>query len=270
MNAPAFQRYRLIVEYDGTPFHGWQLQPETRTVQGEIEAVLARITEAPRRVIGSGRTDTGVHATGQVAAVDLPPKWEAAALQKALNALLPREIRVREVHLAPPRFHPRYDAVARSYRYQVGTTLEAGSPFHRRWCWDLSEAPPDRDLLQAGAALIAGDRSFARFAKSGQPARGDRCRVASAAWEPCPEIGISFRITANRYLHHMVRYLVGTMIAVGRGERPLDELAALLENDRSPLVTSPPAPARGLFLERVEYPQKSFEPPPPNEGESAP
>ena len=111
---------QLTVHYDGSAFHGWQYQPDQRTVQGDLQAALAQLADSPRTVLGAGRTDTGVHATGQVASVDMPERWTSAELLKALNATLPREIWVESVRRAAPDFHPRYDAIARTYTYRVG------------------------------------------------------------------------------------------------------------------------------------------------------
>jgi tRNA pseudouridine38-40 synthase len=279
VNVPDAACFALLVHYDGAPFHGWQLQPDAPTVQGELERVLARITGGTRiPVTGSGRTDRGVHATGQVASVTLPDpagRWNAPALRRSLNALLPDTIWIEEVRRVPPSFHPRFDARRRSYRYRVGTSPQARSPLHARGCWPTDPVPPDAALLHAAAALLPGDRSFRAFARAGQEERGDRCHLMAAAWHPWKEdaegeiLGWTFHVTANRYLHHMVRYLVGTMVAVARGERPLAELEALLDDPDSGLVTSPPAPAQGLFLTRVEYETHAWgtspdrDPPPP-------
>ncbi len=245
-------RLLLTLHYDGSLFHGWQLQPDQRTVQGELELALGRLANRPRTVVGSGRTDTGVHATGQVAAVDMPASWTPDELRRALNALLPSDIWVATAQRVRPDFHPRYDAVARTYTYRIGTDSEAASPFHHPWCWAVRE-PLDRSSLERGAAILLGEHSFRAFAKAGQPERGDRCTVASAAWSPWA-LGVQLDITANRYLHHMVRYLVGTLVDVARGRRPMEDVAGLLEPDTR-LETSPPAPPRGLFLAHVEYPQ---------------
>jgi tRNA pseudouridine38-40 synthase len=248
-------RFRLLLHYDGSRYHGWQLQPVEPTVQGELEAALARLSGARRTVVGAGRTDRGVHATGQVASVDLPERWDAPTLRRALNAVLPRDIWVERADVADPSFHPRFDAVARSYAYRVGMSERSASPFFRPWCWTLRR-PVDRDRLAAAALELPGDHSFRAFAKAGQEERGDRCIVDSAAWEPWEDLGMVFRVTANRYLHHMVRYLVGTMVAIGRGERPAGDLRALLRDDPTGLKTSPPAPPEGLFLTAVEYPSR--------------
>jgi tRNA pseudouridine38-40 synthase len=244
-------RLQLTVHYDGTHFHGWQFQPDQRTVQGELEAALSRLAARPRTVVGSGRTDTGVHAIGQVASVDMPTRWEPAELHRALNAVLPPDVWVRHVRPVRPDFHPRYDALARTYVYRVGTDPEARSPFHRPWCWALGEEV-DAAALTASAAELPGNHSFRAFAKAGQPERGDRCTVASAHWDQW-SLGVRFTITADRYLHHMVRYLVGTMVEIARGRRAPGDLSTLLEPDTD-LETSPPAPPEGLFLTRVEYP----------------
>jgi tRNA pseudouridine38-40 synthase len=252
----SLKRFALTVHYDGAPFHGWQIQKEERTVQGELESVLGRISGERRVVVGSGRTDRGVHATGQVASVDLPEKWTAGTLRTAVNALLPPEIWVAEARRVPDDFHPRYHATLRSYEYRIGTVDAARSPFHRPFCWPLGRDRPRAELLARAARLVPGERSFARFARAGQPERGERCRVTEATWTPWDRLGFRFRICADRFLHHMVRYLVGTMVAVACGRRPLGEMEELLEHPESPLRTSPPAPPEGLFLSRVEYPRE--------------
>ena len=247
------RRFRLTLQYDGSYLMGWQLQPRGRTVQGELEDALKKITGKRYPVLGSGRTDSGVHATGQVASVALPPRWDIPELHRGLNALLPSDIWVEAVELVPDHFHPRFHAVARSYRYQVGLVPESASPFHRPWCWPLSREV-DVDLLQEGAGLLMGEHSFRAFSKAGQEHRGDLCSVSAARWVDWIGRGIAFQITANRFLHHMVRYLVGTMMDVGLGRRPLTEMEKLLSGAGDGLVTSPPAPPEGLFLSKVTYP----------------
>ncbi|MDQ3605995.1 MAG: tRNA pseudouridine(38-40) synthase TruA [Gemmatimonadota bacterium] len=249
----ATHRIRLLLHYDGGEFYGWQVQPHRQTVQGELESVLARLLNAPCRVTGSGRTDRGVHATGQVAAVDVPQRWTPAALRRALNALLPAGIWVAEASTARAGFHPRYDAVARSYVYRVGLAPESRSPFRRRWCWPL-QGELERGAMERATGEIVGDHSFRAFAKAGQEERGDRCIVARAHWTPWEEVGLEFHVTANRFLHHMVRYLVGTLVEIGLGKRPEGEMRVLLTG-QSGLETSPPAPPEGLFLTRVTYPE---------------
>lgn len=253
MNAPApAHRIRLLLHYDGGAFFGWQLQPDQRTVQGELERVLSRLFSRPARVLGSGRTDRGVHATGQVAIVDAPLRWTPAELQRALNALLPPDVWVAASAEAPARFHPRYDATSRSYVYRVGLAPIVRSPFHRRWCWPLAR-PLDLAAMERASRALLGDHSFLSFAKAGQEERGDRCTVTEATWRRWEEVGVEFHVSANRFLHHMVRYLVGTLVDVGVGVRPEGDLADLLREGTEG-ETSPPAPPEGLFLRAVTYP----------------
>jgi tRNA pseudouridine38-40 synthase len=219
-------------------------------VQAELEAALSRLADRPITAIAAGRTDRGVHATGQVASTLVPEKWTAAALSRALNAILPEDIWIAAAAEVPHSFHARYDAVARSYCYRVGTTAEAWSPFHRRWCWPVSEAL-ESSALQNAAERFHGTHSFIAFAKTGQPERGDLCIVTRAAWTGW-ERGVQFDVTANRFLHHMVRYMVGTMVEVALGRRSVTDIDKLLR-ERGDLATSRPAPAKGLFLSHVDY-----------------
>jgi tRNA pseudouridine38-40 synthase len=258
MSTGETQRICLTLSYDGAGFFGWQLQAKERTVQGELERVLSRLFAAPVRVLGSGRTDRGVHASGQVATVDAPTRWSAEALARALNALLPADVWVADARPVPDTFHPRYDAFARSYVYRVGLARPVHSPFHARWCWPLVAAL-DVERMQWCADALVGEHSFRAFAKAGQEERGERCTVTRARWEEWSGRGIQFEITANRFLHHMVRYLVGTLVDVGLGRRPGSEVQALLRGEPS-IGTSPPAPPEGLFLHRVEYPTETWGP----------
>lgn len=251
MSSGDYRRIAFTVQYDGAAFFGWQLQPRDPTVQGVLEALFSRLFNRPARVTGSGRTDRGVHATGQVATVDAPLSWDATKVRKAANALLPPTIWIAHAEEVDPRFHPRFDARQRSYIYRVGTVEEAASPFHSRWCWPFAR-PLDRALLDEAGRQIVGDHSFRAFAKAGQKERGDRCTVTQARWVESEAVGLDLHISANRFLHHMVRYLVGTMVDIASGKRPLSDLAALLGGE-SELLTSPPAPPEGLYLARVDY-----------------
>jgi tRNA pseudouridine38-40 synthase len=181
----------------------------------------------------------------------MPTSWTAERLRSGVNALVAADVWLESVSRTAGDFHPRYDALRRTYRYEVGIRAHCASPFHRRWCWPLGEAL-DRDLLDRAADAVVGEHSFQAFAKTGQPERGHRCRVGSAGWSDTP-LGVRFTISADRYLHHMVRYLVGSMVDIARGRRPLDDMARLLRGDPG-VVMSPPAPSEGLFLHRVEYP----------------
>ncbi|HEX9106675.1 MAG TPA: tRNA pseudouridine(38-40) synthase TruA [Longimicrobiales bacterium] len=250
---PTEQRIKLTLHYDGGAFFGWQVQPGARTVQAELEAALSRLADRPIGVLGAGRTDRGVHATGQVASAVMPGKWTAQSVRRALNAILPPDVWVAAAEAVPLAFHARYDATAREYEYRVGTAEQARSPFLRPYCWalDARREPVQPSLLAEAAAVLRGEHSFRAFAKSGQPERGERCTVQLAEWAEW-EAGYLLRVRANRFLHHMVRYLVGTMVDVARGRRPAGDMGRLLENAAG-LETSPPAPAEGLFLTRVYY-----------------
>jgi tRNA pseudouridine38-40 synthase len=181
----------------------------------------------------------------------MPERWTPAALEKSLNAILPADLWAADAESVPPTFHARYGAVARGYIYRVGLEPTARSPFRARWCWPVRE-PLERAVLDAGAAAVVGEHSFRSYARTGQPERGYRCVVHHARWADWPAGGLEFRVVANRFLHHMVRYLVGTMVEAARGRRPASDVAALL-HESSGLETSPPAPAAGLFLARVYY-----------------
>jgi tRNA pseudouridine38-40 synthase len=248
---------QLVLHYDGSAFAGWQRQPKERTVQGELERVLTRLTGSHVAALGAGRTDAGVHARGQAVGVRVPQRWSAANLRRALNALLPRDIWVAAAHDMRPEFHARYSALTRRYSYYVGTDDESRSPFRRHTEWALARAL-DRDALERETASIIGDHCFVAFAVRGTapPTDDHRCHVHSAMWRE-RDGGIVFEIEADRFLHHMVRFVVGTVVEVAAGKREpgaVDTLLAAANNDD----VSPPAPAHALFLDRVMYPQDLY------------
>ena len=248
---------QLVLHYDGAGFSGWQRQTRERTVQGVLEAALLRLCTTPVAAMGAGRTDAGVHARGQAVGVRVPPRWTPAELQRALNAVLPHDLWVSAAHPMRDDFHARFSAVARSYSYYVGTDAAVHSPFRRRWEHAV-RGEPDLRLLQAAAAHVTGEHTFRAFAVKGTAPEADdhRCAIASAEWANRPG-GLVFAIRANRFLHHMVRFLVGTMLDVATGRRPLDDVPRLLAAADNREV-SVPAPAHGLFLDRVDYPQHFY------------
>ena len=253
----ASRTVQLILQYDGAHFAGWQRQPDERTVQGVLEDAMQRLCEMHVTVLGAGRTDAGVHALGQAAGVKVPEKWTPVLLRRALNAILPKDVRVSAAHEMVAGFHARYSAMSRSYRYLVGTDEDAESPFRagRELAW---RKRLDERLLEDSAALILGDKSFRGFAVKGTAPESDdhHCIVQSAAWVKRTG-GLAFSITANRFLHHMVRFLVGTMLDVASGRRDIGVITRLLESGDNHEV-SPPAPPYGLYLERVEYPPELY------------
>ncbi len=250
---------QLVVQYDGTDFSGWQVQPETRTVQGVLEEVLGRLTGKPVRVTGAGRTDAGVHAGGQCAGVTVEPHWTPERLRWAVNQKLPGDIWVAASHEMDPSFHARFSALRRRYRYVVGLHDDSWSPFRRRFLhpWP-GNRPLDRDTLAWCAAATLGEHAFRGFAVRGTAPADDNhhCDVRECRWTDVGDT-LAFEIEANRFLHHMVRFLVGTMLDVASERRSRGDFAALLtatENDE----VSAPAPASGLSLERVTYPDHLY------------
>lgn len=248
---------QLVLHYDGAGFSGWQRQPDRRTVQGVLEESLARLCAGPTAALGSGRTDAGVHARGQAVGVRVPDRWTARTLRRALNAVLPDDVWVASAHAMREDFHARYSATARRYSYYVGTDEDAQSPFRRRTEWGVMR-PIDRAALDEAAHRLAGEHCFRAFAVRGTapPSDDHRCRVLDARWRD-RDGGLVFEIEANRFLHHMVRFLVGTTMDVATGRRPADDLVALLvaaDNDD----VSAPAPAHALFLDRVRYPDALY------------
>ena len=248
---------QLVLQYDGARFAGWQRQREARTVQGVLEEALARLCQAHVAALGAGRTDAGVHALGQAAGVAVADKWAPIELRRALNAILPDDIWIAEAHLMRADFHPRFSATSRAYRYLLGTDEMAESPFRRRreLAWTR---PLDRTLLDAAAQRIVGDHCFRGFAVRGTTPAADnhRCHVHEASWNDRTG-GLKFTIRANRFLHHMVRFLVSTMLDIASGRKTLDAIPMLLAADDNREV-SPPAPPYALYLERVQYPQELY------------
>jgi tRNA pseudouridine38-40 synthase len=256
VTSPAPARPLLaVVQYDGGRFAGWQRQPHDRTVQAEFEAVLERLTGRPVIATGAGRTDAGVHALGQAVSFQVAERWadEPSGLQRALNALLPGDIWVRAVHVMRAGFNARRCASARRYRYLIGTDEAAASPFRRPYEWAL-QRPLDGAALAAAAAALCGEHDFRGLAAAGANTAHYRCRVALADWAPRADgMGMMFTVEADRFLHHMVRFIVGTMVDIALGRRPPADFSRLLAA-RDNLAASPPAPPQGLYLEAVHYP----------------
>jgi len=270
---PQLRNWKLTLAYDGTDFSGWQVQPGERTVQGELQAALGRVTGEAPLPQGSGRTDAGVHALGQVASFALAAPIPPGNLLHAVNRTLPDSIRIVEARIAPDAFHARHSAVAKTYEYRVFEERpEPGPavmcpPFLARYVYALSW-PLDLDALQAAAGHFVGEHDFTSFAATDpdlasrradegeqrDPATAIRT-VFSSHWERRETDAGStlvYRVRGSGFLHHMVRNLVGTMLDAGRGYRRAGEIPDMLAA-RARSAAGPTAPARGLFLHSVEY-----------------
>jgi tRNA pseudouridine38-40 synthase len=228
-------------------------------VQGEVEAVFERLFGRRVPVTGAGRTDAGVHALGQGVSFTAPAGWSGGVLglRRAANALLPRDLWVESVRAMQPGFNARRDATARRYRYVIGTDDASRSPFRRSYEWSLAR-PLDLGLLAQAAALLPGEHAFRGLAAAGAASPDYRCRVALAEWAPRTDgAGVTFTIEADRFLHRMVRFLVGVMVDIALGRRPADDLHRLLVAHHNQ-AASPPAPPEGLYLVSVRYPDALF------------
>ena len=242
---------RLTVEYEGTAYQGWQVQPGGATVQEVLERALATALREPVRVRGAGRTDAGVHACGQVAAVrvrHVPPDLER--LRRSLNALTPDDVAVRDIAVVDDAFDPRRHARSRVYEYRIWNA-PAPSPFWRRHAWHVP-LPLDVAAMEEAVAALAGEHDFAAFrgADAG-PQRSTVRRVLETAVRADGPL-LVYRIEATGFLKHMVRNIVGTMVEVGRGERSPSSMRDILES-RDRTRAGPTAPPHGLLLVAVRY-----------------
>lgn len=238
---------KLLLEYDGTAFAGWQVQPEQRTVQGVLESALSQMTGEKVSLTGSGRTDAGVHASGQVANFRTEKDIPLKAFNEGLNAVLPRDIAVLKAEETDPEFHSRFGAKSRLYRYQIITRR---SPLLERYAWRILY-PLNRDVLPELCNLILGPHDFTAFASAQAEVDNFNVNVARAGWKDYGGV-LSFEILADRFLHNMVRILVGTMIDTARGRLKPEDMARILESkDRT--LAGKTAPACGLCLVKVEY-----------------
>lgn len=247
--------FKLLIQYDGTDFHGWQVQENARSIQGELERVIGTLDDGDVKVAGSGRTDAGVHAEGQVANVMLRREFEPDRLRLATNGNLSRDIRVLDVEIAPNEFHARFSAKEKTYLYRV-INAPVMSPFWRRFAHHESR---QLDMLRMAdaAKCFLGEHDWTAFAS----ARSDgetRVRTISdftinSIWDERARASmIQFRISANGFLRYMVRSIVGTLLEVGRSEKDIDIIRTAIETgDRD--LAGMTAPANGLTLLKVEY-----------------
>ncbi|HLW79955.1 MAG TPA: tRNA pseudouridine(38-40) synthase TruA [Terriglobia bacterium] len=255
---------RLVIAYDGTDFHGWQRQPNLLTVQEVVETALWKLVGEQVSLWGSGRTDAGVHASGQVANFKTASPIPGANLLKALNDLLPQTVRIRDACEAEGSFHARYDAVSKTYRYRI---LQAPicPPFLARFV-DHHPYPLDHRRMDRAARLVEGEHDFTSFAAAGADAAQEHSAAQRSGearsmirtvqssrlrWRPALSL-LVYEIRGNGFLHHMVRNIVGTLVEVGRGKLAPQDMRRILEaRDRT--LAGPTAPARGLCLAKVDY-----------------
>jgi tRNA pseudouridine38-40 synthase len=259
------QTWRLVIAYDGTDYKGWQVQPGKRTIQGQVQSALGRILGESPLPQGSGRTDTGVHALGQVASFPLATHIPEPNLLRALNEMLPASIRILEAKTVQSTFHARHSAHAKTYEYRIFRGALC-PPFLARYVY-ANRLPMDLDALNRAAQLFVGTQDFLSFAASdpdlnarANPDEGDTQNstvktIFSSVWtEQNSTDGplLVYQVRGNGFLHHMVRNLVGTMLDVGRGRIQAEKIPEIIAA-RSRSAAGPTAPAQGLFLLSVEY-----------------
>lgn len=247
------RRFRLALEYDGTDFSGWQIQPAQRCVQGVVEEALREITGESCRLVPAGRTDAGVHARAQVAHFDGETQLEPPALQRALNAVLPRDIAVTAIEIANADFHARFAATGKVYVYRI---LNRGSPspVRARYSWHLRESLDVAAMAEAARSVL-GTHDFSAFRSArGAPSEEESPRRTLYRLDVarCAEDEVRIEAFGRSFLRHMVRNLTGTLVEIGYGKHPVSAMAAILASgDRSQAANA--APAHGLCLERVLY-----------------
>jgi tRNA pseudouridine38-40 synthase len=242
-------QYRLVLEYDGTDYCGWQIQPDERTVQATLEDALAKLLGHAARVSAAGRTDAGVHAAGQVACFRTPRILDTGTILRALNALTPRDLAVRSVDTVADDFDPRRAARRREYIYRIWNR-RVPSPFWRRYAWHVAR-PLALEKMDAAAALLVGEHDFTSFRAAGCDAASPVRRITGSGVARRDDM-VVYTIEGTAFLRHMVRNIIGTLAEVGWGQRQVDEVGNLLRlRDRAKAAAT--APPHGLCLTRVDY-----------------
>jgi tRNA pseudouridine38-40 synthase len=246
------RRIKIVVAYDGTDFHGWQVQPELPTIQGTLEEIISGIEGAPVQVMASGRTDAGVHARAQVAAFSIENPIPAVNLRRAINRLLPPSIRILAAEETHPEFHPRYDALAKTYEYRIFRG-EVCDPFLWRY---LHHHPYPLDLgrMRATAHVFEGEHDFSAFAAADVRDAEGKSKVRRVFTSRLFHDGdwLIYRVRGSGFLKHMVRHMVGFLLEAGKGNVGPEELARLLQPG-CPDKARQSVPAKGLTLDSVEY-----------------
>jgi len=242
---------RLELQYDGTDFHGWQIQPSSPTIQGSLTQAIHRIVSEKVHVNGSGRTDAGAHALEQVCNLLTSSKIPLVNFQKAMNSVLPPSIRVLRIEEAPENFHSRFDAKIKHYRYRI-LNAKGCSPFEFRYLHHYPR-PLDFARMSQAAELVLGEHDFSAFCDSDTEVKSRIRRVVSSSFVFDTRHNLlEYNICANGFLHHMVRNLVGTFLEVGTSRLSVDDVKAILKS-KARSNAGPTAPAKGLFLVSVSY-----------------
>jgi tRNA pseudouridine38-40 synthase len=244
------RRYFIVMQYNGKNYYGWQIQPNVPTIQSEINTKFSLLLKETIHTIGAGRTDTGVHARYYTAHFDLEQNIDERCpyLVNKLNRFLSPDIRVLKIIPVDINAHARYDAVSRTYHYYISTVKDI---FYRHYLWEIHDKP-DIELMNRGAEIIKKYKDFTSFSKLHSDVKTNICEIKEAHWVEKEGLLI-FSITADRFLRNMVRAIVGTLILLGRSKINLEDLTKIIESkNRSNAGES--VPAKGLFLERIEYP----------------
>ena len=241
-------RYFITFSYDGTAYHGWQIQPHSPSVQEELQKALSTLMRKPMEVVGAGRTDTGVHARKMIAHFDHDEVLDCLQLVYKLNKLLPRDIAVQHVEPVADDMHARFSAKSRTYHYYVHLDK---NPFLRSYSWQVY-GNPDFELMNRAARVLMEYKDFTSFSKVNTDTKTNDCTITEARWDRVGEDQWRFTVTANRFLRNMVRAIVGTLMEVGRGRMTIEQLRSVIEaKDRCRAGDS--VPGNALFLVEVLY-----------------
>ena len=248
--ADSARHFKLIIEYDGTDYCGWQRQKTDPSIQGAIEAVIARMTRTPVTLHGSGRTDAGVHALGQCAHFSCPTRLGGEELLKGLNSLLPPDIAIRACVEVGPAFHARFDVRHKTYRYRI-LNRPVRAAVERQYAWHIYR-PLDLMAMNTAAGHLGGRHDFKAFENTGSPRSHTVRQVMAAGWQRTGGDELHFDISADGFLKFMVRNIVGTLVAVGMGKIEPDAVRTILAS-RDRRRAGATAPSHGLFLMEVVY-----------------
>ena len=251
------KKYQFTIQYDGSDFHGWQIQDNGRTVQGDIEKALMKVFKLGSiNLMGSGRTDSGVHALSQIANFNVETNMNERQIKLATNSILKKDIYIKKCEIIEDEFHSRYSAIKREYTYKINQNY---TPFDRKYSWYYNKKFK-KDLLIESSQLILGMHDFLNFCKSSSRKEDNSCQVFESEWN-FEKNEILYKICANRFLHHMVRMLVGTAMEVARKKISINQFVDMINvNSFSSSTTAFTAPAHGLFLSKIYYLSTEIDP----------